>query len=198
MRTEQWYQLPGNARVFRQVPHVRLNIDGLWTYWDQIPRSQAYELGLQKWVKEIPDYEPSGWHPPVFESGHYIIRPKLPLTDYKTTKQQEIRDKADEFLSRFAEEYGVFERQTWDKQLRAAEVYTKTGTASTLLQSIATERGVTIDELVNRILRNDEHWSQIAGIIVGQRLRFQDMLDAATTLEEVEAIKPTYSLPEGV
>nr|WP_321514465.1 hypothetical protein [uncultured Pseudodesulfovibrio sp.] len=85
---------------------------------------------------------------------------------------------------------------TWDQQYQEAVAYsTDNQTAVPLLSAIATGRGMTVATLTNRIITNRAAWVALSGSIEGQRLAYQDTLDAATTIAEVEAIEVNYVIP---
>ncbi|MGE4293882.1 MAG: hypothetical protein AB7E32_16945, partial [Desulfovibrio sp.] len=67
-----------------------------------------------------------------------------------------------------------------------------------LLNAIAAARGMAVAELAGRVLANRSAWVAVSGHVVGQRLAYQDQLDAAETLEDILAVVPAYTLPEGV
>jgi uncharacterized membrane protein YjfL (UPF0719 family) len=50
-------------------------------------------------------------------------------------------------------------------------------------------------EMAQRISANRAQWLALSGLIVGQRLAYQDALSAAQTIEEVDAIVPVYGAP---
>lgn len=138
---------------------------------------------------------PDGWteaEPP---------QPPVPLADLISAKQAEIRDGADAAL---AVEYGVMERQTWDQQYaEAEEIRTNPDALASLVRAIAAARGMDAGALAARIRANRDTWVAISGHVVGQRLAYQDALDAAAALTDeaaaraaIAAIVPVYTLPD--
>jgi hypothetical protein len=118
------------------------------------------------------------------------------LVDVKLSKQAEIRDEADLFLQMLATEYGAIEKLTWDQQSMEADALALDADApAPMVRSIAAARGMSALELATRIQANRAQWVVLSGHIVGQRLGYQDQLDAATTTEQVAAIVPVYTLP---
>jgi hypothetical protein len=116
--------------------------------------------------------------------------------DVKLSKQAEIRDEADLFLQMLATEYGAIEKLTWDQQSMEADALALDADApAPMVRSIAAARGMSALELATRIQANRAQWVVLSGHIVGQRLGYQDQLDAATTTEQVAAIVPVYTLP---
>jgi hypothetical protein len=111
----------------------------------------------------------------------------------KARKSAEIRDKADEFLASLAQEYGAYEKLTWDQQATEADALASNPDApAPLVRSVAASRGMTAVDLAARIRANRAQWVLLSGSIVGQRLAYQDALDTAQTLEDVGAIVPVF------
>jgi hypothetical protein len=123
----------------------------------------------------------------------------LPVPDIDETrkyKQSEIRDGAENLLQSLAVEYGAMEKLTWDQQAVEADALLLDPDAPALLvRAIASTRGMTPIEMAQRIYANRAQWLALSGLIVGQRLAYQDALSAAQTVEEVEAITPVYGTP---
>jgi hypothetical protein len=119
-------------------------------------------------------------------------------------KQAEIRDRAEAMLTALAEEYAPLERQTWDQQAAEAEALQADADApAPLVLAIAAARGMTVADLAARILANREAWVKISGHVVGQRLAYQDALEATAAIADdaeaviaIQAINPVYTLPE--
>lgn len=113
----------------------------------------------------------------------------------KAKKRVDIRDRADTFLAEMAVEYGAYEKLTWDQQAaEASALFADPETPAPLVRSIATARNMNPLELAARIRANHTQWIMLSGSIVGQRLAYQDALDAAQTVEEIGAIVPVYGL----
>jgi ABC-type cobalt transport system substrate-binding protein len=120
-----------------------------------------------------------------------------------TAKQTEIRDGAESMLTALAAEYAPLERQTWDQQAAEAEALQADADApAPLVRAIAVTRGMPVGELAARILANRRAWVAVSGHVVGQRLAYQDTLEATRGLDDAQAaetiqdINPVYTLPE--
>lgn len=122
----------------------------------------------------------------------------LTLDEAKALKQAEIRDKAEGALAPLRAEYGATEVATWDQQYSEAEAYTTDPQAAVpLLSAIATARGQAVADLASRVIANRAAWVAVTGHVVGQRLAYQDRLDAAQDVAAIQAIAVAYSLPQG-
>jgi hypothetical protein len=120
-----------------------------------------------------------------------------------TAKQAEIRDGAEAMLTALAAEYAPLERQTWDQQAAEAEaLHTDADAPAPLVRAIAAARGMTVADLAARILANRRAWVAVSGHVVGQRLAYQDALEATGNLPDADAktaiaaIAPVYTLPQ--
>ncbi|ABB40188.1 hypothetical protein Dde_3394 [Oleidesulfovibrio alaskensis G20] len=120
-----------------------------------------------------------------------------------TAKQTEIRDGAESMLTALAAEYAPLERQTWNQQAAEAEALQADADApAPLVRAIAATRGMPVGELAARILANRTAWVAVSGHVVGQRLAYQDALEATQGLDDAQAadtiqgINPVYILPE--
>jgi hypothetical protein len=123
--------------------------------------------------------------------------PPLTLAEAKTAKQAEIRDAHNAFLLERGVEYSDMERQTWDTQrLESQALLADPQAAAPLVRAIANARNMNVLELAQRIQANTQAWSVLAGHATGQRLAFQDALEACTTVEQVEAISISFTTPE--
>ncbi len=141
---------------------------------------------------------PSSWPAQMRQYWGVVWEDPAPasLVDVKLSKQAEIRDEADLFLQMLATEYGAIEKLTWDQQSMEADALALDADApAPMVRSIAAARGMSALELATRIQANRAQWVVLSGHIVGQRLGYQDQLDAATTTEQVAAIVPVYTLP---
>lgn len=111
----------------------------------------------------------------------------------RKTKQREISSRADAFIMEAEGKYGLMERQTWGQQYAEALAYRADPESSVpLLDVIAVNRGMDVSTLAMHIVENRAAWELLAGTIVGQRLAYQDRLDAAVTAAEVETIEVCY------
>lgn len=123
------------------------------------------------------------------------VAPVVSLADAKAAKLVSIRNSADSFLQSLALEYGAMEKLTWDQQAQEADaLMADPAAAAPLVRAIATARGMAPLEMAQRIVANRAQWVALSGAVVGQRLAYQDAIDAAQTVEEVAAIVPVFSL----
>lgn len=121
----------------------------------------------------------------------------------RAAKQAAIRDEAEKVLAPLKAEYGPTEIASWDQQYEEATALDAVPDApAPLVRAIAAARGMEPAELAARIRANRAAWVAISGHVVGQRLAYQDALDAAAALTDeaearaaIAAIVPVYTLP---
>ena len=115
----------------------------------------------------------------------------------KVNKLSEINSAYDAATSSLVSTYPSTELLTFDKQESEARAYSADPSASTLfLSGLAKARGITLDDLVGRVIEKSEAFASAVATLTGQRQRYEDLLGEAQTVEEVEAIVPEYKLPE--
>ncbi|EGJ50262.1 hypothetical protein [Desulfocurvibacter africanus] len=134
-----------------------------------------------------------------------VVPPAASVESLIVAKRAEIRDAADAALADLMAEYGVAERASWDQQAAEADALAGAPGASTpLLSAIATARGMDVATLAQRVRDNRVSWIARSGQVIGQRLAYQDALDAAKVLAETDeagartaiaAIVPAYTVP---
>lgn len=121
-----------------------------------------------------------------------------------TAKVIEFRDGAEKILAPFAMEYGAIEMSSWTVQLEEARAFQSNPSAPTpWLDSASATRGMSKAEFAARIIGNATAWAALQGYVNGQRLAYQDQLDAIKDgdgtdqekLEAIQALTVQYSLP---
>lgn len=154
-------------------------------------------------VGEIPkDYtllEPIN-HYCEWNGAKWVVSPEQQqavISAEKSAKLAEINQKAQAFVNKLAkyDETPPFERDTWLEQAKEARVWFADKSAPTpTLDLIAQMRGVPQDLLRQKAYEKAEAYQQVAAIVAGQRQAYEDRLNAAETLEQVQGIEPVYQL----
>ena len=117
----------------------------------------------------------------------------------KAAKLSEINATYDAATSALVSTYPQTELLTFDKQEQEARAWTEDSSAETpLVDMLAAGRQMDKAELVRRIIAKADAFALATGYLTGQRQRYEDLLNEAKTLEEVEAIVPEYVMPEGL
>lgn len=121
------------------------------------------------------------------------------LAQAKADKLAEINAACDDFLAVLTESYPAREVLTFDQQKAEADaVLADPSAPAPMLTPLAAARGLGVTELAMRVRVKTEAFTAIFGYVIGQRQRYEDTLDAAETLEDVAAIMPEYTMPEGM
>lgn len=117
----------------------------------------------------------------------------------KASKIEEINAKYNVATSSLVSTYPSTELLTFEKQEKEARSWQADNTTSTpLIDALVLGRGIDKAELVRRIINKAEAFATATGYLTGLRQRYEDMLDAATTAEEIASIVPEYVMPEGL
>lgn len=120
------------------------------------------------------------------------------LEEVKAAKLSEVNAAYDEAVSAMVSTYPSTELLTFDKQESEARAWLSNSSAETpLVNALAAGRGMDKGELVSRIITKADAFAVATGYLTGQRQRYEDQLEAATTAEEVAAIVPEYVMPQG-
>lgn len=119
------------------------------------------------------------------------------LANAKAKKLREINEKCDVMLKALTATYPDVELLTFDQQKEEAKAHQNDPTADCpLLAPLAVARGISLDDLCNRVLLKATAFSAASGAIIGQRQAMEDILDICTTSAEVQTIEVSYTMPE--
>ncbi|PJG86226.1 hypothetical protein [Conservatibacter flavescens] len=132
------------------------------------------------------------------KKGKYLlIDDEIDLKEAKSSKLKEINTKSQNFINSIAQidKTPNFERETWLIQEAEAKSWKANPHADTpVLTAIALNRGVDVDVLREKAYQKSIAYSVLAATIAGQRQKFEDLLEQAQTIEEVQAIEVIYQL----
>lgn len=118
------------------------------------------------------------------------------LANARAKKLQEINEKCEAMLKALTATYPDVELLTFDQQKEEAKAHQGDPAADCpLLAPLAVARGISMDDLCNRVLLKAAAFSAASGAIIGQRQAMEDYLDACTTVAEVQEIEVSYALP---
>ena len=118
------------------------------------------------------------------------------LAQAKADKLAEINAVCQSTLEALTPTYPERELTTFDKQESEARAYLADPTASTpLLSALAAGRGIELADLVQRVIAKADAFTIASGFIIGQRQALEDRLDAAQTVDDVQAVIVSISMP---
>lgn len=94
--------------------------------------------------------------------------------------------------------YPETEVLTFDQQTSEANAYlaSQNPADAPLLTALAAGRGITLDDLVQRVIAKHDAFSLLSGYVIGQRQALEDRLELCETVGDVQAIAVTITLPE--
>ena len=124
--------------------------------------------------------------------------PQPALQERKKHRLELVNAAYENAVSALVNTYPPTELLTFDKQEAEARAYLDDASASTpFLSGLAAARGITLDDLVRRVIAKSDAFAVVVASLTGQRQRYEDLLDAAVTVEDLEAVVPEYTLPDG-
>ena len=113
----------------------------------------------------------------------------------KELKLYEVNSGYDSAVSAYMKTYPEAELLTFDKQEKEAMEWTADNSASTpFLDGLARARGIDKANLVSRVIKKAKAFQTAIAALTGVRQKYEDEIDAATTVEELEKIAPVYEL----
>lgn len=167
----------------------RLTQDG----WRELTPAEIKAAGMEGYEHHV-----SPVNTVVGEDGSITFTPPAPpsLDELKATKLQEINAGFEQTASQLVATYPQSELLTFDQQTAEAEAYLADPTAECpMLAPLAAARGITMDDLCQRVMAKHAAFSAATGLLMGQRQAMEDRLELAETVEDVQAIEVAYSLP---
>ena len=117
----------------------------------------------------------------------------LTLEEVKAQKFAEINTACDKALATLTATYPERELLSFDKQEAEARALVA-GDRSNIahITAIAEARGITVDDLAQKIVAKADAFSVLSGTIIGHRQALEAQVEQASTKEDVAAIKVEY------
>lgn len=128
----------------------------------------------------------------------YPVGPELlTLEELKAAKLAQINEGCQSALAALTATYPTAELLTFDRQeAEARSLLADTSSQAPFLTSLATARGISVTDLAHKVIVKADLFSAASAFAIGQRQRYEDLLEDAKTKEAVAAIQPVYTLPE--
>ena len=115
--------------------------------------------------------------------------PIADLDTLKAAKLQEINTWVDQQLAVILNLYPETEVQSWDEQLREANLFIADPSAATpLLSALAQTRGVTVTYLAAKVVEKSNAFSVFSGQVFGQRQAWEDQLSVVTRPSQITSL----------
>ena len=113
------------------------------------------------------------------------------LEELREAKRREIWGAGDAILAAVKRNYTQAEIESWSKQEQGAKDLAAGVTdseAAQFIAGIATLRGIPVDTLRDKILANVAAYGQLCTAVIGTQQRLDDLIKAAQTADDLEAI----------
>lgn len=121
-----------------------------------------------------------------------VVAYEMPAVDIVTIKRKKlaaINVRCESDLAMVKASYPEGEVQSWAKQEAEARAFVADSSAPIpLIEALAEARGIPVPELASRIIAKADAFAVVSGRIIGNRQRCEDEIQAATTIEQVEAV----------
>jgi len=121
----------------------------------------------------------------------------LVLVDAKYQLNLILSSEYEGILQRTVLNYSTSESLTFDQQLSEARNYRITGDreAAPMLIAMANARGIALEELVTKVLQKHKDYSVIIGALIGQRKVYEEAIENATSVEELNLLTFNFEVP---
>ena len=104
-------------------------------------------------------------------------------------KAQLVEDSQNFVETALLKDYPKFEVDTWQNQLRDADAYIADNNAvAPTLEALSTQRNISMLEAANKVKAKAAVFEAFSGKQAGERQRLEDLIDAAETVEALNAI----------
>ena len=121
------------------------------------------------------------------------------MTNLKMAKLAELAAAAQSFVNSSVEMEIVpqFEKDTWERQEAEAKAWATDHNAATpMLDVIAKLGGDDREALIRGVLKKSQLYSPLTAAVIGQRRAYAKQINAAQTIDELDAIQFVFTLPE--
>lgn len=206
---EGTYPLPANATLSEPPAIVERKARcwneevGAWeqvddyrgaTYWNKATkeRVEIKELGTAP-TAEMTDIEPTDMQS---EWDEATSAWKVPFAVLKERKKAEIWGAGDAILAQVKANFTQAEIESWSKQEQGAKDIQAGNTSTEAAQfvaAIAQGRGIDVSVLVAKILANVASYGALSAAVIGEQQRLDDLIKAATTQADLDAIVWTFA-----
>ena len=121
--------------------------------------------------------------------------PPLTPEEARAAKLTEINTGYSTVMAYIQAGYPLDEVLSWERQAsQARELLVNPDAEAVFVRVLASQKGVSVPEMRDRILANAANWEPIAALLTAQRQIMEERTYMATTIEEIEAIKVGYSV----
>lgn len=116
-----------------------------------------------------------------------LQRSRVTLEQAKTEKIRLINHECERQLNSLVSDYPASERDTWEQKIKEAENLLDHGVPATYLSIEATQRGVNVEVLAQKVLQKADEYLTAAATITGNRGKHTDTVNSLTSVDDVLA-----------
>ena len=118
---------------------------------------------------------------------------QIKLDVAKQNKLEEIRNATNDYMKQLKQGFSDAEMETWSRQENGLKLLTADMNSEEYdaqwVKALAATRGISIEEQLQRIAYASNAMNTYAYQLVGYQQKLEDMINAATTVEELEEIR---------
>lgn len=118
---------------------------------------------------------------------------KIKLDVAKQQKLEEVRSATNMYMEQLKSNFSNAEMETWSRQENGVKLLSENPESEEYdaqwVKALSQTRGISLEEQMQRISYATTMMNTMAYQLVGYQQRLEDMINAATTVEEVEIIK---------
>jgi len=119
----------------------------------------------------------------------------IDINDYKNPLLELISSKSQYYVESLISTYPDFEKLTFETQKSEARGWVLDNTTKTPnVDILALNRGVDREVILSKINTKADQFERVSMAIAGQRQKFQDLIDNATTVEELDTINISFTV----
>ncbi|MEQ4541145.1 MAG: hypothetical protein ABN479_19630 [Billgrantia sp.] len=157
-------------------------LSGAYVSRDTWP-ADAIQVSKEEYAKYAKGTPPNGARLGANENGRpaWVPIPQPDLETLAARKRAEIDADSVAALDQVRSDYPDYEQLSWERQEREAR-----DGGGPLIQAIADARGLSLEELISRIIAKADAYQAAAGVVIGRRQALRDQIDAIEADEDLD------------
>jgi hypothetical protein len=190
-----------------EAPRNYKNISN-FNKFPSLMKKEGFEERIKAWKKSdgtMKYVEPEKWgqHKTYYTEVPYIGSNyewseeegswKIKLDVAKQQKLEEVRSATNMYMEQLKSNFSNAEMETWSRQENGVKLLSENPESEEYdaqwVKALSQTRGISLEEQMQRISYATTMMNTMAYQLVGYQQRLEDMINAATTVEEVETIK---------
>ena len=195
-----------NGRVL-EAPRNYKNISN-FNKFPSLMRKEGFEERIKAWKKSdgtMKYVEPQKWgqHKTYYTDFPYLGSDyewseqegswKIKLDVAKQQKLEEVRSSTNMYMEQLKSNFSNAEMETWSRQENGVKLLSENPESEEYdaqwVKALSQTRGISLEEQMQRISYATNMMNTMAYQLVGYQQRLEDLINAATTVEEVQDIR---------